>query len=470
MTFRSFLLSAGLLLPATLSAAAAPAAIWICSTEETPARVMPAPALEPARPEAPPAVRVATDKTRQLIDGFGGCFNELGWQAMAKLPPAARAEILTRLFGDEGAAFTLARLPIGASDFALDGYSLADTPDDFALRHFSIERDRRHLIPFVRAAQSVRPDLRFWASPWSPPAWMKTNSSYSRGSLRWEPEILRTYANYFVRWVEAYRAEGIPIYALTPQNEPNILNVYPTCLWTGPQLREFIADHLGPTLRDRKIDVELWLGLNGDPLNQGDNANARLVTVLEDPRANAFLTGIAFQYDSRNQIATARELYTDKKLMQSETECHRGDNSWSDALQLYAAMKRYLDGGASAYFAWNMVLDETGNSTWNWKQNALVTVHRDSGQVVYNGEYHVLRHFSGFIKPGARRVLTTGVWGDQIAFLNRDGSVVAVVANSSGQAHAFSLAVGGRGAADTVRVELPARSVNTFVVPVASGS
>jgi glucosylceramidase len=263
----------------------------------------------------------------------------------------------------------------------------------------------------------------------------------------------------------AFAAAGIAIYALTPQNEPNILNVYPTCLWTGSQLREFIADYLGPTLRDRKTSVELWLGLNGDPFNDGENANARLVTVLEDPKASAFLTGIAFQYDSRNQTAVAAVLYPDKKLMQSETECNKGDNSWADAQRLYGLMKRYLENGAGSYFAWNMVLDETGMSTWKWRQNALITVDHVTGKVTYNGEYYAMRHFSQYVKPGAKRVLTTGGWGDKIAFVNPYGSTVIVIANSAAKPYEIVITVAGRSDGGTFKATLPAGSIDTFIVP-----
>lgn len=453
---------------ATACTAFAAQVTWIASVESAPSRTMPSPALVSGAGLPPPELRVSPRHTRQVIDGFGGCFNEAGWVALGHATAADRAAVLAGLFADSAAAFNLARLPVGASDFALDYYSLADTPDDYDLKSFSLARDEKHLLPFVRAAQAVRPALRFWASPWTPPAWMKDNGHYSKGSLRQDPAIYDTYADYLARWVESYRALGVAIYALAPQNEPNITNVYPTCLWTAAQLRDFIGGHLGPTFQKRLPDVELWLGLNGDPSNDGENPNARLLTVLEDPRASAYLTGVGFQYDSRNQIALARDLYPEKKLMQTETECFRGENSWSDAQKLFAHLKRYIEGGASAYFAWNFVLDDSGLSTWNWRQNALVTVHRETGAVTFNGEYHVLRHFSAHVKPGARRVLTSGVWGDQIAFLNPDGSVVAIVGNSSDREHALTLAVGDRPGPDTLRVTLPPRSFHTFVFPPAA--
>jgi glucosylceramidase len=172
------------------------AVTWICSAGEQPWQQMPTPRLEPGSADAPPQIRVAPQRRYQTIDGFGGCFNELGWVALGRASEADRKQVLSALFGDDGCAFTLARLPIGASDFATNGYSLDDTPGDLELRHFSIARDEQLLIPYVKAAMAVRPALKCWGSPWSPPAWMKTDNYYSKGSLKWEPAILRSYATY----------------------------------------------------------------------------------------------------------------------------------------------------------------------------------------------------------------------------------------------------------------------------------
>jgi glucosylceramidase len=443
---------------------AGPAVVWISSTSQQPWKSMTAPEIGAANPNTPAEVLIEQGTTYQTIDGFGGCFNELGWAALGKASASDRQKVLSDLFGDDGCAFNLARVPIGASDFALDGYSLDDTSGDLELKNFSTARDEKNLIPFIKAAMAVRPTLQVWGSPWSPPTWMKTNNSIGGGSLKWEPAILRSYATYMARWVESYRAAGMNVYGLVPQNEPNITNVYPTCLWTAAQLREFIADYLGPTLRDRKTEVELWLGINGDPINGGEDPNNRLGTVLKDSKANPFLTGIEFQYDSKQQMCTARDAYPDKKLMQGETECKGGANSWGDAQSLFSLMKRYLECGANAYFLWNMVLDDTGLSSWNWKQNASITVNRSTGKVTYNGEYYVMRHFSQFVKRGAKRVLTSGTFRDKISFVNPDGSTVIVLGNATAQADEVILTVKGRASGDTVKVSLPAQSMNTIVV------
>ncbi|MBC2607292.1 glycoside hydrolase family 30 protein [Pelagicoccus albus] len=453
---------------------AAPSPIWFSSQEGKTWQQHELANISPASESEAPNLRFDPSRTYQTIDGFGGSFNELGWVALKTATPADRTAALEALFGDDGCGFTLARIPIGSSDFAInldgdpstpddDDYSLAETPEDYQLKHFSIDRDRKNLLPYIKAAMETQPNLQCWASPWSPPEWMKENNFYAGGSLRWEPKVLKTYANYFSKWINAYQDEGVNIFAVTPQNEPNQWQPFPSCVYTGDQLAEFIGDYLGPTLAKKNKEVELWFGINGDPQHDGDNFNNRIVSVLEDKEANSYLTGIAFQYDSKNQIAVANEVYPDKKLMQSESICFNGDNSWAQAMELYRLIKRHIDGGANQYYAWNMVLDDSGLGPWNWRQNAPISVEKATGKVIYNGEFFTYKHFSHYVRPGAKKILSTGDWGDCIAFLYTDGSVVAVIANSSNDPHVASLQVAGSDI--VVSQEFPAQSINTVVFP-----
>jgi len=453
---------------------------WISSTADKPWKQMPSPALE--EPVEPPVVFIKPSRTFQTIDGFGGSFNELGWIALSKAKPIDAQEALKALFTESGLNFTMARIPMGSSDFAFnvdgdpstpddDDYSFAMTPEDYELKDFSIERDRKHLLPYIKAAMDVRPDLQCWGSPWSPPEWMKDNNFYAGGHLRWEPRVLKTYADYFVKWIEAYRGEGVNVFAVLPQNEPNQWQVFPSCVWSGDQLAEFIGDYLGPTLAASNSNVKIWFGINGDPQNNGDDFNNRIVTVLEDPEANAYIDGIGFQYDSKNQIALAYAAYPDKKLIQTESFCFNGDNSWEDATTrndgmqgLSRNLQRNFENGANAFFAWNMILDDTGLGPWNWRQNAPITVNSSSGQVTYNYEFYIYKHYSHFVKPGAKRIMTTGWWGDKIAFINPDGSIVLVMANSSENDYEASVEIGEMPGNNTFKVEVPARSVNTFLI------
>jgi len=460
---------------------------WISSTEDKHWKQMPNPMLE--ENNAPPVVFVNPARTFQTIDGFGGSFNELGWIALSKAKKADAQEAIKALFSESGLNFTMARIPMGSSDFAFnvdgdpstpddDDYSYAEKAGDYELKHFSIDRDRKHMLPYIKAAMAVRPDLQCWGSPWSPPEWMKDNNYYAGGSLRWEPKVLKTYANYFVKWIEAYRAEEVNVFAVLPQNEPNQWQVFPSCVWSGDQLAEFIGDYLGPTLDASNANVDIWFGINGDPSRidaSGTDFNDRILTVMSDPEASSYIDGIGFQYDSKNQIADAYKAYPDKKLIQTESFCFNGDNSWFDATTrndgfqgLSRNLQRNFENGANAFFAWNMILDDTGLGPWNWRQNAPITVNSKTGKVTYNHEFYIYKHYSHFVKPGAKRIMTSGWWGDKIAFVNPDGSIVVVMSNNSDNDYEATIQIGGMTGNDTIEAELPAHSINTFVVSPAS--
>jgi glucosylceramidase len=178
-----------------------------------------------------------TDRRQQTIEGFGGCFSEIGWQALQALSEGSWTQVLRDLFDPAtGCGFRLCRVPIGANDFALEWYSHNEHDGDFAMEHFSIARDRPYLIPYIRAAISLQPDLRLFASPWSPPTWMKQPRVYNYGVLRWELEFLEAYALYLLRFVQAYQAEGLPVQQLHIQNEPNSDQKFPSCIWTGAKM------------------------------------------------------------------------------------------------------------------------------------------------------------------------------------------------------------------------------------------
>src|SRR5436190_4177360 len=175
----------------------------------------------PQPTDASPQLTV-TNNHQQTIEGFGGCFNEIGWQALQALSEEHRTQVLRDLFDPvSGCGYRLCRVPVGANDFALEWYSHNEHDGDFTMEHFSIARDHQYLIPYIRAAMAIQPDLQMFASPWSPPTWMKSPRAYNYGVLRWEPEILEAYALYLLRFVQAYQEEGLPLRQLHVQNEPN---------------------------------------------------------------------------------------------------------------------------------------------------------------------------------------------------------------------------------------------------------
>jgi len=438
-------------------------AVWLSSDGRTNWNFHPAPVVEPWDGTDHRVLEVSPGETRQTIDGFGGCFNERGWDALSVLSETERRKVLHKLFDpDTGCGFTLFRTPIGASDYAMDWYSLAETPGDLELKSFSIERDRKYLIPYIRAALEIHPGSKIWASPWSPPAWMKRNGRYSCQSepetsrLIWTPEIRSAYARYFFRFIQAYRDEGIPVYAIHVQNEPDACQVFPSCLWTGEEMRDFIRDDLAPRFRKDRLDTEIWLGT----INHGDYRKYAGV-VLGDPDTAPIVAGVGYQWDGKWAVAETHRRHPGLRLMQTESECGDGSNDHGAGLYTWTLIKQYFEGGANSYLYWNMVLDQTGNSTWGWSQNSLVTVNRFTREVRYNFEYYVMKHVGAFIQPGAVRIQTGGDDAQALAFRNPDDTIVVVLSNPSFNPWTMTIRVNER----MIRIQAPAGSVNTVVWP-----
>jgi glucosylceramidase len=444
---------------AACQAAPSREALWICTTAAEPWKTQPAPHAAKNLSSAPD-IMIQTKKPLQAIDGFGGCFNELGWNVLLALPEADRAKVMHELFADQGCGFTLARLPIGASDYGREWYSLDDTPDDLALTHFSIDRDRGYLLKYVKAATDVRPDLGIWISAWSPPAWMKDNNKYNGGHLKADPAVRAAYAFYLAKSVQAYQGEGLHVYAIMVQNEPKSNSSYPTCVWDGPQMRDFVRDYMGPAFRDQKVSAELWLGT----LNDAKVADYA-IPVLSDPAAAAFITGVAYQWEGKDAIAETHRRWPELKLMQSESECGKGANSFSDAEYTFSLIRKYLNAGASSYFYWNMVLQPGGKSKWGWVQNALITIDPATQAVTYHPEFFLMKHVAHFVRPGSHLATCTGAWGDKLAFVGADGSAVLLVGNSRNEP--LPVTIGTDRSASLIQVTLPAHSLSTMVIPAS---
>ncbi len=422
-----------------------------------------------------------TTKSQQIIDGFGGSFNELGWDALNTLDAEEREAVMAELFSTEnpGVQFTICRMPIGANDFARDFYSLNTTAGDFAMDSFNVERDKTSLIPYIKNARAYNPDLKVWGSPWSPPVWMKTNNHYACRSADvndlpeyrqgeenvtqfiMEPEYLEAYALYFSKYIEAYQKEGIPIYAVHVQNEPNSCQNFPSCIWTGQDLGRFIGGYLGPKLRETHPDVEIWLGTIERPYIE------RIAEVIENSNARQYITGVGFQWAGRGAIPLVNITYPHLKLMQTETECGNGwlpwhenaQNDWAALEYTFSLMEHYFSHGANSYLYWNMVLDETGKSTWSWKQNSMITIDTQSEEVIYNPEFYLMKHFSHYVKPGAVK-LDVKNDGQFLAFKNPDNSVIIQYYNMLSEAEMVSFNING----DNLTFELDPKSLNTIVL------
>jgi glucosylceramidase len=403
------------------------------------------------------------------LEGFGGAFNEKGWEALGRLKPAEREKALRRIFlPGEGLSLGLCRIPIGSSDYAFSRYSLAERPGDLTMESFSIERDRQALLPYIKAAQALNPGLRFWASAWSPPAWMKDNGSSDSGRMLDDPDIYAAYALYLAKFAEAYKAEGVPIMVLAVQNEPSILTAYPSCQWLPDQYRTFVRDHLGPLLASRAPSVGIMLGT----FNQPDNL-AHAIAVLDDPAARSFVDVLGLQWDGLPIAEAARRILPGLPVWHTETDCgnhhwepgfdpDKPQNDFNYALYTWRKMRDYLNGGASLYSLWNIVLDQEGKSIDSqrpWPQNSPIVADSRSGQAIYTPMYYAFAHFSRYLPAGSRRLSASGSQ-DAIAFLLPDGKSVLVTANAGLTEKRFRFTIRGR----AMEAVLPPRSFATILV------
>ncbi len=363
--------------------------------------------------------------------GFGACLNEAGIAALDTLPPACGRRILDELFLPEEMGLEFCRLPVGANDYALGWYSYDETADDYALEHFSVAHDRGYVLRFAKEALARNPAICFFASPWSPPSWMKEPASYNGGRIRAEEKVLSAYARYLVKYVQAYAAEGVRVAAINPQNEFASDNNYPTCVWSGELIRRFIADYMGPAFEESGLGTEIWLGtINGTGTlgGFGSRYNEYTLTVLDDPAARRYIKGVMYQWEGKNALRQSVESFPELAYVQSENECGDGENTWEYANYVFELMRHYITGGVCAYVYWNAVLPRGGVSTWGWKQNSMITTDRGEARREY--EYYIFRHAAQFVRRGARVLRLGGkMSGNAFGFENPDGTRVLVVQN-----------------------------------------
>lgn len=390
---------------------------------------------------------ITPNNTLQTIEGFGTCFNELGWTSLSLLPEEDRLLVMKELFAPGvGANFTICRMPLGANDFSRNWYSYNEADGDFGMENFSISNDGETLIPFIREAQRFNPSLRIWASPWSPPSWMKYNKHYAcavpndhlaekyRNDLTTdrqgaegtdmfirEENYFKAYALYFRKFIEAYRNEGISVFMVMPQNEFNSCQIFPSCTWTASGINEFVGKYLGPAMDE--IGVELMFGTM-------ERANTLLTdTLLKDEFSKRYIRGVGFQWAGKGAVGKVHTDYPDLKIYQTEQECGNGKNDWSYCCYAWDLMKHYLSNGANVYTYWNTSLEKGGISRWGWSQNSLITVDPNTKTYKYNYEYYLMKHFSRYVLPGAKRIAVSGESDDALAFANEDGSIVIVMYN-----------------------------------------
>lgn len=408
----------------------------------------------------------------QSLRGFGGCFNELGWLPLQKLGREDQDQIIRELFSPDELNLTFNRTPVAANDFAAAWYSYDETDGDYELNDFSVKHDEQTLIPYIRRAQELQPQMGLFASPWSPPTWMKTPKVYNFGRIVMTPLNLNAYAHYLLRYVKEYEDRGIHIDQLHVQNEVFADQKFPSCLWSSEDMRVFIRDYLGPLFAQEAPDTSIFLGTLNGPEDmkfapQGmilENYNRYVDNILFDEECRKYIAGVGYQWAGQHDIERTHQSWPEMELEQTESECGMGGNTWEYAEYIFSLINRYFRAGATCYTYWNMILGE-GISTWGWRQNSLFSINTETGEFVRNPEYYVIRHFSHYIEPGARLIQTQGHFNAMsLAFKNPDGSKVVLAQNALGRAMPFSFSASeeGQTTPSGFQVTLEPRSFNTF--------
>lgn len=399
-------------------------------------------------------IRVDPSKTYQTIVGIGSSLEHATCYNLSRVSEADRREVLTRLLDrDEGIGMDLMRICIGTSDFTGDPwYTYNDIPKgetDPEIENFSIEKDRAYLLPTLKIAREINPDLRFVASPWSPPAWMKTSEKITAGRMK--EESYAPFARYLIKFLEAYAAEGIPVYAMTVQNEPDYPNPeYPTCHWKPEQQRDFIRDHFGPMLTDIDDPPLLWCWDHN--YNYLDFPR----TILSDSGAAQYVDGTGFHFyeGEADAMTTLHEEYPDKHIYFTEGSTFgvRGARTIIDIFRNWAR----------CYLAWVTVLDSDRkpNNGPHHASATCIELDTETLEFTYRFDYYMYGQFSKFIDRGAVRIASTDEPGffRNVAFKNPDGTHVLIVANDRRVEQAFTVMAGEKSA----NVTAPGKCVATL--------
>lgn len=412
-------------------------------------------------------VNVYPELAEQQIEGFGGAFTEASTYNYSLLDKELQREVIEGYFGKDGLRYNLARTHIHSCDFALGNYTYIEEGDK-ELKTFSIDHDRATMLPMIKAAMAAGDTpIHFLASPWSPPAFMKTNGDMNHGG-RLKKEYYRTWAEYVVRYIKAYAKEGIRIEAVTVQNEPEAVQTWDSCTYTPREEAEYAADYLVPALKEgglNDVKVFAW-DHNKEALYE------RAKAVFLNESARACIDGLAVHWytgDHFEAIEAVRKMYPEKRVYFTEgcVEYSRfADSGEIQKAEMYAHdMMGNLNAGVEAVFDWNLLLDEKGgpNHVGNFCAAPMMCNPKEN-QLEKRLSYYYIGHFSRYIKRGARKIMSTR-YTDQLetaAFLNPDGERVVVILNKTDNPVAVALREEGAG----VGVTMEAHTIGTFVYTV----
>ena len=401
--------------------------------------------------------------TFQTIIGFGGSFTESATVTLSKMDPSQRLDVLKAYYDKkDGLGYTLGRIHMNSSDFSLENYTYVDDLD-YTLSSFDISREKKWVIPAIKDAEKFAGHkISLLMSPWSPPAWMKTNQSMNHGG-KLKKEFRQIWATYYIKFIEAMRNEGIQIDMLTVQNEPAAVQVWDSCIYTADEERDFIKYYLGPTLHLSKFSDVKILGWD----HNRDLLVERMSTIYEDEKAASYTWGAGFHWyvsEEHIHLKTLHDAYPDKHIIFTEG-CIEGGPRPGD----YATGERYarniiqdFNHYNEAFIDWNLTLDEIGgpNHVGNYC-DAPILCDTVTKTVIKNSSYYHIGHFSKFIKPGAVRI-ESKLDSNELLHLcvkNPDGSIVLVLFNETEKDAVIQTKINE----EIIHLELKSHSILTLI-------
>ena len=420
--------------------------------------------------ETDACIFVDPDFKYQKLIGIGGAITDASAETLYKMPKAKQKEILEAYYGKNGLGYTLVRTNMNSCDFSSESYTYVKDGDT-SLKSFSVAHDEKYKIPMIKEAQKlIGKDFTFYFSPWSPPAWMKSNQNMLKGG-RLEEKYYQTWANYYVKFIQEYQKRGINVWGLTIQNEPMAVQTWESCIYTAEEEGNFLKNNLGPTLwkngfKDKKVII--W-DHNRDLIYQ------RATTTLQDPETAKYAQGIGYHwYETWNNktqlfdnLGETQRAFPNMFLAFTEgcKEEFKMDGIYDVSLgELYGRnMLNDFNKGTALWTDWNVLLDETGcpNHVGNFCF-APIIADTKTGEVHYTYEYYYIGHVSKYIKPGAQRVGNSSNRAALIstAFMNDNGELVTVIMNESDKDTDAYLWIEGEAA----KLSVPAHSIQTVIL------
>lgn len=406
-------------------------------------------------------------KTFQTFMGIGGAITDASAEVFAKLPLNKQQDFLNAYYSpSKGIGYTLMRTTLHSCDFSSESYTYVNE-GDAELTSFNIQHDKQFRIPLIKKAMAIADKMTLYASPWSPPAFMKSNNSMLSGG-KLKPEFYQSWATYFVKFINAYQNEGIPIWGISIQNEPMAKQKWESCIFTAEEERDFLKNYLGPTMDKAGFSSKKIIVWD----HNRDLMYHRAQVIFDDPEASKYAWGMGFHWYETwaggqpmfDNVKKVNEAYPDKNLIFTEG-CAESFNPekyqyWGNAEKYGRSMINDFNNGTVAWTDWNIVLDDKGgpNHVGNF---CFAPIHTNDNDLIFTPSYYYIGHFSKFIRPNAKRISSVASRSQLLttSFLNEDGKIATVVMNQSGEAVDYLFYIGDK----QVQVNIPAHAIQTLL-------